>query len=144
MRVQFSFWLRWLLIASSAVTLFGLLMALAADTPLFWPLESQINPVFWPDGGPEGGAVAFSRWVYGTWGATIAGWGICLVALVWVPLRARKRWAWLALSLGLLLWFGLDTLKSLQAGVVFNAIFNTLVLALVGTPLLLGRRHFRK
>jgi hypothetical protein len=43
---------------------------------------------------------------------------------------------------GLLLWYLIDTPISLYFGVVFNAVFNTILLALMVPPLVFTRRHF--
>jgi hypothetical protein len=141
---QFLFWQRWLFVFSLLVVVFGLGMALLNRTSLFSIFDSQVNPVFW-DGNPlASGVEGFQGWIYGVLGATMAGWGVFLVFLARYPFRARERWAWSALALGLSLWYGTDTVISLYFGVIFNALFNTLVFILAVLPLIFTRREFFK
>lgn len=140
----FDFWQRWLVGASVLVTLFGLLMVAFSGTEIFAPFNQRIDPVFWSSDLIPASARAFSTWVYAVWGATIAGWGLLIIHVVWFPIQSRERWAWQALTRALIVWYVLDTGLSLNLGVVFNALFNTLVLFLLGVPLLFSRRHFTK
>ena len=84
--------------------------------------------------------MAFRSWVYGVWGATVAGWGILVAFIAMFPFKQRQRWAWNALLAAIGTWYLLDTGISLYFGVTFNALFNTLLLALAGLPLFMTRR----
>ncbi len=110
-------------------------MALLSSTPLFDLFNDQIDPVFWGGRDLPTPALTFRTWVYGAWGATVAGWGLTLAFLAQHPFRRKERWARNALLVGLSLWYLLDTGFSLLFGVYFNALFNTLLILLAGLPL---------
>jgi hypothetical protein len=138
----FIFWQRWLLIVAIFVTLFGVFMALFNNTPLFKLFNDRIDPVFWDSQDPPTLSLIFRTWVYGVWGATVAGWGLTLAFLAHNPYKRRERWARRALILGLALWYLLDTGFSINFGVYFNAAFNTLLLLLAGLPLAFTWKEF--
>jgi hypothetical protein len=140
--MEFKFWQRWLLIVAIIVTLFGVFMALFNNTPLFNLFNDQIDPVFWGSQDPPNSSLIFHRWVYGVWGATVAGWGLTLAFLAHHPYKQRERWARSALTYGLSLWYLLDTGFSIYFGVYFNALFNTLLLLLAGLPLVFTWKEF--
>lgn len=139
---KFSFWQRWLFVFSLIVVVFGMGMALLNRTPLFAVFDSQINLIFWGANFLPLGVNEFQGFVYGVLGATMAGWGVFLAFIVRYPFRARERWAWSALALGLSLWYVTDTSISLYFGVVFNAIFNTVLFILAVLPLIFTRQEF--
>lgn len=139
---KFKFWQRWLLIVAIFVTLFGVFMALFNSTPLFKLFNDRIDPVFWGSQDPSTSALIFRTWVYGVWGATVAGWGLTLAFLAHHSYKRRERWARSALILGLALWYLLDTGFSINFGVYFNAMFNTLLLLLAGLPLAFTWKEF--
>lgn len=140
---RFVFWQRWLVVASDLVILFGLFMTFFHRTVLFEPFHAQIDAVFWNTAvSPE--AAAFQGWAYGLMGAVMVGWGIVLFSLAYIPFKQQQKWAWNTLFYGLLAWFVLDTAVSLQYGVVFNALVNTLFLALFLLPLFFTRKSFSR
>ena len=139
----FYFWQRWLFVFSLIVVIFGMGMALLNRTSLFAIFDSQVNPAFWKANPLPPGVDQFQGWIYGVMGATMAGWGIFLAFIAHYPFQKRERWAWNALLLGLSLWYVTDTAISLYFGVVFNAIFNTVIFILAMLPLLFTRREFQ-
>ena len=139
---SFSFWQRWLFGFSVIVIIFGMGMALLNRTPLFAIFDSQVNPAFWKTNSLSLEVDAFQGWAYGVMGATMAGWGVFLAFIVRYPLNHKERWAWNAFMLGLSLWYLTDTAISLYFGVVFNAIFNTVIFILALLPLLFTRQEF--
>lgn len=144
MTMKPTLWDRWLLVVGWVVVLFGLLLAvLNRSAPMELLFHAQIDPAFWPDA-PSPEAVSFRTWAYAVLGATIAGWGLLVVALARHPFARRERWARNALAASLGLWFVVDTSLSLAAGVIFNAAFNTLLLLMVAAPLAATWRDFRR
>lgn len=138
-----SFWTVWLLVACFTMLAFGVLMALFGGTRLFAGLNQQIDLAFWPAGTVDPGLLRFQTWVYGVWGATVAGFGL-LAAFIAAHAFARKqRWARDALAAALALWYVLDTALSLLSRVWVNAALNTAVLALFIVPLAMTWTHFR-
>lgn len=139
---NFTFWQRWLLGVCAIMALFGVLMAFLSATPLFEVFNRQIDPAFWGAGDVDEPARQFQHWMYGVWGATIAGWGVMLAGIVHYPFRKKEKWAWNCLALGLLVWYMLDTGLSVFYGVYFNVLFNTALLILAGLPVLFTRKEF--
>ena len=139
---NFSFWQRWLLIVGVLISVFGILMAFLSGTPLLDSFNNQIDPAFWGVATVEASARGFQQWVYGVWGATIAGWGIFVTFLAHYPFRNREKWSWNCLVSGVLVWFVLDTSLSMYYNVYSNAVFNTALLIGVSLPLAFSRRYF--
>ena len=139
---NFRFWQRWLSIFGWIVVIFGVGMALLNRTPLFAIFDAQVNPVFWSQSPVSTSVNEFQGWIYGIFGAVMAGWGVFLVFLTHYPFQQRERWAWICFLLGILLWYVLDTGISLYFGVTFNAIFNTTIMALAVIPLAFTRKEF--
>lgn len=140
----FSFWHKWLLGLSGLIILFGTLMALTSGTPLFNLFHNQVDPVFWGSATPDAALRLFQQWVYAVLGATMAGWGVFLAFIVFYPFKKKEKWAWVCISLGLGLWFVLDTVLSAWCGVMFNVLFNAVLLLAAAPPLLATRRTFFK
>ncbi len=138
----FLFWQRWLVGLGIAVSVFGLGMVFFNGTPLFESFNRQIDPAFWGTNTVDDAARRFQQWIYGVWGATIAGWGTVLTYVAHYPFKRKERWSWNGLALGLLIWFVLDTSLSVLYKVYFNAAFNTALLVLAGLPIALTRREF--
>jgi hypothetical protein len=136
---SFAFWQRWLFVVGVLISVFGVLMALLSGTPIFDLFNRQIDPAFWGNNPVEANARTFQQWLYGVWGATIAGWGIFLAFIAHYPFRHKERWAWNCLVAGLTVWFILDTSLSINYRVYFNALFNTVLIILVALPLLVTR-----
>ena len=122
---KFSFWQRWLFVVGLVIAAFGLVMALLNSTRVFELFNRQIDPVFWVDGAMPEAAARFRQWVYGAWGATVAGWGIFVAFIAHYPFRRREEWSWNCLAAGLLVWYLVDTAISLCFRVYFNAAFNS-------------------
>ncbi len=139
---RFTFWQKWLLIVSLGITAFGLFMAFFNQTLLFDLFNRQIDPAFWSSTPLPEGVTSFQSWLYGVWGATIAGWDIFLTFIAHIPFKQREKWAWNCLVVGLGVWFVLDTWISWQYGVSFNVIFNIVVALATGMPLVFTRKAF--
>jgi hypothetical protein len=141
---RFAFWQRWLFTVSIGITAFGVFMAFFNRTEVFNIFNHQIDPVFWDDASVPETASQFQGWLYGVWGATVAGWGLMVAFLTHYPFRTRKIWAWNAIVFSLGVWYLLDTGISLFFGVIFNAGFNTLLALLLVPPLGFTRKLLTK
>lgn len=139
---NFSFWQRWLFVTGVIISLFGTLMVPLSGTALFDVFNRQIDPVFWGAADAGESARGFQQWVYGVWGATIAGWGVIMTFIAHYPFRNKEKWAWNCLAAGTLVWYVLDTSISVFHRVYFNAGFNTALLALVILPVVFTRKYF--
>jgi hypothetical protein len=118
------------------------MMACGNGTVLFKPINSQVDSVFWNVGNAGNGVKLFQRWIYGVLGSAMASWGMLLAFIAHYPFRKHDRWAWNCMALGILVWYFIDTPISIYFGVYFNALFNTILLALVILPLVFTRRDF--
>jgi hypothetical protein len=139
---KFSFWQRWLFVVGIGIAVFGILMAFLSGTPIFDLFNQQIEPAFWGAGSSLESVRPFQQWIYGIWGATIAGWGVFVTFIAYYPFRNKEKWAWNCLVLGLLVWFVLDTALSVFHKVYFNVAFNTALLILAGLPAVFTRKDF--
>jgi hypothetical protein len=136
------FWDTWLLAVALAMTAFGILMVLLAPSPLFDGFNQQIEPVFWGEAPVDSAASDLQGWVYGVWGATVAGFGCLATFVVRGPYRERRPWARDALAVSTLLWFALDTGISALYGVWFNVAFNCAVVVALAVPVAATWRQF--
>lgn len=137
------FWDRWLFFVGWILVLFGLSLGFLNQTQFFdLAFNHQINSVFWPNGTPVESIEPFQAWIYGVLGFTVSGWGVFIVFLARHPFAKRERWARNCLFVGFTLWYLTDTAISLYFGVVFNAVFNTALAALVFIPLAVTWREF--
>jgi hypothetical protein len=139
---RFNLWVLWLKTVGFGLVIFGLIMTFFNSTALFDVFNQGIDPVFWGDSTSSEGAIAFRTWVYGAWGATITGWGISLLFVVYNAYSRKERWSWFAIALGLLGWYLLDTGISAYFHVSFNVIFNSMIMVLVAIPLVASYRSF--
>jgi hypothetical protein len=139
---NFVFWQKWLYVVCIIISVFGILMGLLSGTPLFDLFNRQINPAFWGVNTVDNVTKQFQQWIYGVWGATIAGWGIILTYIASRPFMKKERWSWNSIAIGLLVWFVLDTSLSAFHKVYFNIVFNTLLLVLAGLPIAFTRKEF--
>ncbi|MTV50294.1 hypothetical protein GJ688_15090 [Heliobacillus mobilis] len=133
---DYHFWRKWLFFFGLAFTVFGLVLAFFSQTAFFDLLfNDQINPTFWPDPFSQEPPRTFQAWIYGVLGATCAGWGVFIAFLAHYPLAKKEPWAWQCIFVGITLWFFVDTAISLYFGVIFNAVFNVLLLLVSLVPL---------
>ncbi len=130
-----SFWPFWLLVIAFTMAAFGVLMVLSSGTPLFAGLVGEIELAFMPAGSASFGWLRFRDWVFGVWGATVAGFGLLAALIGGRAFARRERWARDALAGALALWYVLDTGVSLVYGVWINVAFNTVVLVAFVLPL---------
>lgn len=127
------FWQKWLFVLGLLIAAFGVLLALFSETPAFSIFHQQIDPAFFR--APDAEIRNFQQWIYGLLGATMAGWGVFMAFIAHYPFQKKEKWAWVCIAMGVLLWYVVDTSISLSFGVMFNAVFNTIVLILVALPL---------
>lgn len=141
---RFIFWQSWLFVTSIIIITFGIAMAFANQSIVFNILfNQQINPLFWGTNKISAETIAFQRFVYGVLGATMTGWGIFLAFIIQTPFRKHQSWAWNCIALGMLMWFSMDTFISITSGVLFNAIFNTIIFMAILFPLIFTRKTFQ-
>jgi len=104
----------------------------------------NIDPYFWVAAKVPENTLRFQGWIYGVLGAVIAGWGTLIAFWSSYPFKTRERWAWNGLALATAIWYIADTSISAMYGVIFNVVFNTIMLFLLATPLVFTRKFFAK
>ena len=141
---NFLFWQKWLFIVSLSIIGFGTFMAFFGGTMFYDKfINTQINPAFWGGYDVEDAAAGFQQWIYGCWGATIAGWGIFMAFIAQYPFKNKEKWSWNCLAIGVSFWFIIDTYISLHFKVYFNAfIINMPFFLFLGLPLVFSRKYF--
>jgi hypothetical protein len=141
--MMFDVWQKWLVLSCAVIVVFGLLLALFNQSPVFDLLfNNQINPVFWRGRIAPHDVQLFQRWSYGILGCTVAGWGILMGFVAAIPFNNKEKWAWTAIAVSMAVWFISDTLLSLASGVTFNAMFNLIFFLAIGIPLVFTYREF--
>lgn len=132
------------MLVAVGMTGFGVMMALFNRSGLFAAFNAGVDPAFWGSGHPDPIATAFQGWVYGAWGATVAGLGWLGFLLIRGPFRRRETWARNALATTLGIWFLLDTGVSLAHGVWLNVAVNLFVMSAFGIPMALSWADFSR
>jgi hypothetical protein len=141
----FDFWHKWLLTASFLMIIFGFSLILFNQSQIFNLLcNNQINTVFWGKIPIPDETLLFQKWIYGTLGAVIAGWGVFMTFISTHSFRNKERWSWNCFTCGLLLWFAADTAVSLYFHVATNVLLNIIIFILLGLPLLFTKKYFNQ
>jgi hypothetical protein len=140
---NFNFWQKWLLFVGIYLVAFGLYLTFFNQSSLMnFLFNQQIDTTFWTAAELPEDALKFQGWIYGVLGAVIAGWGTLIVFWAKYPFKTREKWAWYGLAFGIGIWYCADTVVSLIYGVSFNVIFNTVMLFLLGNPLIFTKKYF--
>ncbi|MBO6554509.1 MAG: hypothetical protein JJ926_17480 [Roseitalea sp.] len=109
---------------------FGVLFTMAAWPPLAGLIRFLVDLFAWPLDGAQTLAASETRLALAIGGGVMAGWGMT----IWlVATRLAEREPGLVRTLVLLpvvVWFVLDSLGSIAAGVPVNAVFNVTFLVL--------------
>ncbi len=125
-----AFWKNWLNLWSMAVTLFGVILALAA----FAPTDGMARLVFALFQTPLPAEMEkLHRFSIGLMGAVTIGWGMTLyvafqAAHLLGPAHAPRIWR--NITVVALIWYVVDSCISVATGYWLNAVSNTLFLAL--------------
>ena len=86
----------------------GLLLILAPQTPLFAAYNATIAAAFWGGENLNDQAMMMNHWLLATCGAGVVGWGIAWTTIAHIPFRAGEKWAWVTLTISLVIWGLLD------------------------------------
>ncbi len=132
----------WLLVLGAAFAVGGTVMVLVAGFGPLSPLFRLLDRTFWKSG-PDDTTRDFEVWSYSVTFAVMAGWGLCIASIAANAFATKQLWAWWTIAGSLLLWFPLDTARSLYHRVPINAAVNTAVFVLAVIPLALTFGEFR-
>ena len=134
MEKRFVFWWRWLVVATGAVLFFGLGMVVLPG-----PTQQLFNFIYLssPHGNAIFGeaAVDYIKFVSAVLGATIFGWSIALLYVLFGSFRRGQIEGWRTITFSVGAWFIPDTAFSLWSGFWQNAVLNTILLCLFAVPL---------
>jgi hypothetical protein len=135
MTKQFSFWRRWLIVATLCFMAFSLALVVAPNftrqffSLLIYAVPESINAF-------GGAAVAYISLVHAVLGAVMFGWGVALLSIVLGPFKRMSLEAWQTLAASLAAWFIPDTAYSLWSGFWQNTVFNGVFITLFAIPLI--------
>ena len=132
----------WLVVLGVGLAAGGTVMVIVAGLPALRPLLRLLDRGFWPVG-PDHTTRRFEAWAYSVTFATMAGWGVCVAFLAAAGFPTRQIWVWWAVAASLVLWYPLDTVRSVLHRVWINAALNTVVLIVAAVPLALTLGEFR-
>jgi hypothetical protein len=137
-----SFWIRWLLVVSMGVILFGLvLVAVPAMTRQGFSLLVYSSSTRLDTFGAE--QVRYISLAHAVIGGVMAGWGIALLLITRELLAKGSQLGWKLMAISLISWFLPDTTYSLLSGYWQNAILNVVFLTLFAIPLWATRCYIR-
>jgi hypothetical protein len=135
MTKAFSFWRRWLVVATLCLMVFSIGLVLAPNITrqffslLIYGLPGNIDAF-------GSAAVAYISLVHAVLGAVMFGWGVALLFIVLGPFKRMSSEAWQTLAVSLTAWFVPDTAYSLWSGFWQNAVFNAVFITLFAIPLI--------
>jgi len=142
---NFNFWQKWLFFVGIYLGVFGLYLSFFGQSNIMdFLFNTNIDPYFWSETDLPENAMKFQGWIYGVLGAVIAGWGTLIAFWAKYPFKTRECWAWNGLALATAIWYVADTAISAMYGVIFNIVFNSVMLFLLATPLVFTRKYFVK
>ena len=133
----------WLVMASAATIVVGVILVAAPEAPLLAGYNRSVAQAFWAQPQLPDAVRAYHRWTFGILGAAIAGWGVCNTCLLLYPFARRERWAFAAVASGIATWIPMDLLLSMRAGVSGEVVFVSAALLAFGVPLLFLWPYFR-
>ena len=126
--------MRWLLVVSAGVVVFGLLLVLAPSLTrqgfslLVYASQNQIDSF-----GAE--QVRYVSLAHAVIGGVMIGWGVALFYVTNALLASGNPVGWNIIALSVVAWFVPDTSYSLISGFWQNAVLNTGFLTLFAIPL---------
>lgn len=140
---SFLFWQKWLTWANVITIVVGLLVAFAGNSIFFEAHNARSAELFFDGADFDGKLLAFKNWLFGIIGGTIVGFHLLMVMISEFAFKQKQKWAYVAMWLGLLSWFVIDSSISIYYGAWHNLwIINLVALILIGTPLLATRKAF--
>ncbi len=121
------FWKGWLNVWCLAVAAFGLVLAGGGIEATSFPADLLLT-AFGSHGAPDW--APHLRFSVALMGAVTLGWAITFAALFMAAHRlgAEAGPVWRLATLGVLVWFGVDSALSVATGFALNAVSNTVLL----------------
>jgi hypothetical protein len=122
-----------------------ILVAFAGNSMFFELHNNYTKEVFFNGNEFETNILEFKNWLFGIIGGTIVGFHILMVMISENSFKKKEIWAYKAMWYGLLSWFIIDSVISTYYGAIHNVIIiNIVALILIGIPLVMTRKEFKK
>lgn len=142
---HFHFWQKWLTYAKVMTIGVGLLVAFAGNSIFFEVHNDFTKDVFFHGNEFDSYTLAFKNWLFGIIGGTIVGFHVLMVMISEYSYKKKETSACNAIWFGLISWFIIDIGRSLYYGAIHNVILiNLAALVLIGIPLVMTRKYFKK
>lgn len=119
---RFQFWQKWLFYSSLLFALFGVVLALFGNNPLFKPYHRMLAMIFFDKEALPETTQELYTFIMGPMGATIAGFYLLLAYIARYPFKRKERWARSAIIAAFTSWFILDAIVSFYYGVLFQVL----------------------
>jgi uncharacterized membrane protein YhaH (DUF805 family) len=138
-----AFWVRWLVVVTVGVMVFGILLVLAPGLAregfslLVYGDRQQIATF-------GSGAAHYIGLVHAVLGAVMFGWGLALLLVVRGLFARGAREGWQIVVVSVAAWFVPDTTFSLWSGFWQNAVLNLVFIILFAIPLTATYQDFRR
>lgn len=142
---SFLFWQRWLFYSSLLFVLFGIVLAVYGNNPLFTPYMQALARIFWQQQNIPDEVGPFLFFVSGPLGATIACSYILLAYLSWYPFQRKERWARNAIVVAFGTWVFIDSVVCIYYGAYFQVyLINGFSILQKSLPLIFTWKDFKK
>lgn len=142
---RFNFWQYWLTYANVMAIVVGLLVAFAGNSIFFEIHNNHTKDVFLNGSEFEPNILEFKNWLFGIIGGTIVGYHVLMIMISENSFKKKEIWAYKAMWYGLISWFLIDSGISIYYGAIHNVILiNIVALILIGIPLIMTRKEFKK
>jgi len=138
-----AFWVRWLVVVTLGVMVFGLMLVLAPGLA-----REGFSLLVYGDGQQiatfGARAAEYIGLVHAVLGAVMFGWGIALLVVVRGLFARGAREGWQIVTVSVAAWFVPDTTFSLWSGFWQNAVLNLVFIVLFAIPLAATYRVFHR
>ena len=122
-------------LAAGVTTITGFALALAAIPVLNLPVRVLADLLIWPLDQGQTLGTSETRLVLAIGGGVMVGWGLMIWQLAGEPMQRAPEATRAIIRTSILVWFLVDSLASVAAGVPLNVLGNALFLALFLVPM---------
>ncbi len=141
---QFNFWQKCLTYANVMTIIVGLLAAFLGNSIVFEMHNEGTREVFFQGAEFSPEVLQLKNWLFGIIGGSIVGFHLLMIMISENAFKKKEPWAYIAMWLGLLSWFCIDSGISIFYGAVHNVVLiNLVALVIIGVPLMMTRKAFQ-
>lgn len=142
-KIPSAFWVRWLVVVTLGVMVFGLLLVVAPGLA-----REGFSLLIYGDGQQiatfGSRATQYIGLVHAVLGAVMFGWGVALLLVVRGLFARGTREGWQIVAVSVAAWFVPDTTFSLWSGFWQNAVLNLVFITLFAIPLAATYQGFHR